>query len=657
MYRDCPALSVRALRTFRPLLEALEERWVPSTVPVLSSLPGAQAAIYLDFDGHFEANWGSYGAITSPAYSTDSDLNNFSSTELANIEQIWRHVAEDFAPFNINVTTVEPPSFANGVALRVVIGGDSAWTGGTYGGIAYINSFTSSSVNTVYVFPNHLGNGYPKYVGDAASHEAGHAFGTRHQSAYSGTTKTADYQSGPGDGTAPIMGNSYSAARSLWWYGLSTSSTTYQDDMAVIASATNGFGYRVDDHGNQTSATSLIPTSTGAIEVSGNIEKMTDRDWFSFTTGAGTVTFTADVPNGYNNLDAAIELYDSAGVLITSASPTNSFDASITLSVSGGSYYVVVSGSGPSSGSSATNYGFNVGAYSLVGSIVPVSGEAPAAPSSLNAAAVSASSIALTWTDNATSESGYRIERLINGVWTQVATVGANVTSWQESGLNAGASYSYRVRAYNGFGTSDYSNIASATTDTVAGSAPAAASNLTASLKTKPSLRSVLSWVDNSANESGFYVERSTDGGASWSRIATVGANTTSYSDYNVVKGSVTSYRVIAFNEFGSASTSNTAEVGSTTSGGNGKGAKNGPDAGDPLDAGFRYQTQVTPSWNNAPSTAGLDQAFEQLHDRENPAAEKSPVFGNRAELNTNVVLEAVFGAWDVGLNNGLMFA
>lgn len=225
---------------FRPNLEHLEQRWVMDAVPAFSSLPTATATLYLDFNGHYESSWGSYGAITSPAYDTDGNAASFSSTELANIEKIWRYVAEDYAPFNINVTTVEPSSFANGAALRVVIGGNSSWAGGTYGGIAYVNSFTSSIVNTVYVFPENLGNGYPKYVGDAASHEAGHAFGLKHQSAYSGTTLTASYQSGPGDGTAPLMGNSYSASRSLWWYGLTTSSTTYQDDMAVIASSTNG---------------------------------------------------------------------------------------------------------------------------------------------------------------------------------------------------------------------------------------------------------------------------------------------------------------------------------------------------------------------------------------------------------------------------------
>src|SRR5205085_150466 len=115
-------------------------------------------------------------------------------------------------PFNINVTTVEPPSFADGVALRVSIGGDGAWLGQVAGGVGYVGSFTNSEVNTVFVFADNLANGYAKYVGDASSHEAGHAFGLEHQSTYNSRRRLVDeYSTGPGDGRAPLMGNSYTA--------------------------------------------------------------------------------------------------------------------------------------------------------------------------------------------------------------------------------------------------------------------------------------------------------------------------------------------------------------------------------------------------------------------------------------------------------------
>jgi predicted phage tail protein len=87
-----------------------------------------------------------------------------------------------------------------------------------------------------------------------------------------------------------------------------------------------------------------------------------------------------------------------------------------------------------------------------------------AAPTNLTATAAGVRTIALNWTDNSAGESGFQIERSINGRgFSQIATVGANVTSFSESGLRRGRTYSYRVRAYNSSGYSAYTNIAGAT--------------------------------------------------------------------------------------------------------------------------------------------------------------------------------------------------
>ncbi len=91
----------------------------------------------------------------------------------------------------------------------------------------------------------------------------------------------------------------------------------------------------------------------------------------------------------------------------------------------------------------------------------------PAAPSGLTATPISSSQINLAWTDNASNEDGFKIERC-QGVgcssFGEIATVGANVTTFPNTGLTASTSYSYRVRAYNAGGNSAYSNTASATT-------------------------------------------------------------------------------------------------------------------------------------------------------------------------------------------------
>ena len=88
----------------------------------------------------------------------------------------------------------------------------------------------------------------------------------------------------------------------------------------------------------------------------------------------------------------------------------------------------------------------------------------PADPTGLSADVAGPDSISLSWTDNATNETGYRIERsLTSGTgFTEIATVGANVSSYTDTGLTTGTTYYYRVQAYNAGGTSGYSNEASA---------------------------------------------------------------------------------------------------------------------------------------------------------------------------------------------------
>ncbi len=165
----------------------------------------------------------------------------------------------------------------------------------------------------------------------------------------------------------------------------------------------------------------------------------------------------------------------------------------------------------------------------------------PGAPTNLAAVSVSSSRIDLSWTDNATSEAGFKIERSTDGVsFSQIATRSANVTSFSNTNLLAGILYHYRVRAYAGADHTDYSNVASAVTQ----AAPAAPTNLSAAAAA--SSRIVLSWTDNATNEAGFKVERGTDGVA-FSQIALLGANATTYSSTNLVANTTYYYRVRAY--------------------------------------------------------------------------------------------------------------
>src|SRR4051794_2377695 len=94
-------------------VEAVEQRTLLagsplSSLPSLSSLPGAPAALYLDLHGEAQQNWGMATVPAIPAYDIDSDPTTFSAQELSNIQLIWQRVAEAYSPYNINVTTVDP---------------------------------------------------------------------------------------------------------------------------------------------------------------------------------------------------------------------------------------------------------------------------------------------------------------------------------------------------------------------------------------------------------------------------------------------------------------------------------------------------------------------------------------------------------------------
>lgn len=90
----------------------------------------------------------------------------------------------------------------------------------------------------------------------------------------------------------------------------------------------------------------------------------------------------------------------------------------------------------------------------------------PTAPSNLSATSASMTQINLSWVDNSGNESGFAIERSIDGVnWQSLGSVSANATTHADVGLACGTSYSYRVRAAGNGGTfSSYTNTASATT-------------------------------------------------------------------------------------------------------------------------------------------------------------------------------------------------
>lgn len=183
----------------------------------------------------------------------------------------------------------------------------------------------------------------------------------------------------------------------------------------------------------------------------------------------------------------------------------------------------------------------------------------PAAPTGLSATVIACDQIDLAWTDNANNETLFKIERGTDGVnFSQIATVGADVTAYSDTSVAESTTYYYRVRASNSGGDSAYSNVANATTPACPVNPPAAPTNLAASAPACDQID--LTWTDNADNEDNFVIERGTDG-VNFVLLDTVGANVTSYNDTTVAENTTYYYRVKATNGDGDSAYSNVANA------------------------------------------------------------------------------------------------
>jgi hypothetical protein len=204
----------------------------------------------------------------------------------------------------------------------------------------------------------------------------------------------------------------------------------------------------------------------------------------------------------------------------------------------------------------------------------------PTAPSGLSASATGPTTILVTWTDESADETSFKVERKTGagGTYGQVGVVGANTTTFGDTGLSPSKTYFYRVSACNSGGCSSPSNEDSATTPGVPPDAP---TNLSATATGPETID--LGWADNSNNEAGFKVERKVDGGPDpFLVVATTGPNTTSATDSGLTANTTYRYRVFAYNPSGDSPSS--SEVTETT----------WPAAGPNLSIGGMYITQST---------------------------------------------------------------
>ncbi len=337
-------------------------------VPKLNSYPSASAVIFLDFDGHRVSgtSWNYMG----PLLCNPSGLDNTKITE------IFNRVAEDYRPFNINITTDSTEFFKAPInqRTRIIITTSYEWYG-VAGGVAFTGSFSWYDDTPAFVFSS-LHNYKTKDIAEASSHEAGHTLGLSHQAKYDvNCNKVSEYNSGEGSGEigwAPIMGAGYSRNLTLWHNGPNSyGCSNFQSDLSVITSALNGFGYRIDDHGTTFESATVPVFNANNFEMTGVVSRNTDQDYFQFSMPSNgrfqlnAIPYNVGTGNAGSNLDLQVTLYNNSKEPVSVYNPGTLLNSVADTSLNAGIYYLKVEGKG---NQFAPEYA-SLGSYSLLGRI------------------------------------------------------------------------------------------------------------------------------------------------------------------------------------------------------------------------------------------------------------------------------------------------
>ena len=356
----------------------------------LHSRLGSARTIYLDFNGQTISGtqWAAddAGPYSALPYSLDG-LASFTTVEQDAIQEIWQRVAEDYSPFDVDVTTQDPGAAAidrttaadtvYGTRMLVTNSPAADVTSSTTG-VAFLGAFdrVGTGINghdglqPAWAFPAGLSFD-TKRVSDVIIHELGHTLGLSHD----GQTGGVDPVYYRGHGVwGPIMGAGYTRPVVQFSKGEYTNANNFEDDLAVIQS--HGAVARPDDHTNViASATPFTTSASGVITPA----TTPDGDMFKYTAPtSGNVTFTVTPAPAGPNLDVLLRVYSqSATVLGTNNPPATLVDertatglgASITLPVTAGvSYYPQVTSTGFLTGATGYTRYASLGQYTLTAS-------------------------------------------------------------------------------------------------------------------------------------------------------------------------------------------------------------------------------------------------------------------------------------------------
>ena len=346
------SLDAACAAVSRPIVEQFERRVLfaaLSALPILHSNPTAQAKLFIDFNGNAAmSDWLGFQVTQTGAYDTDGNKNDFSTSELADINEIWQRVSEAYSPFNIDVTTQDPGNRDNRRTVQILVGGSvDDWFKEEAGGVAPLGAFYNGAPNVGFVFSDDA-FGDTRYIGQAVIHEAGHTFGLYHHSSLT-PDGAIDEEYDPGNAAfGPVMGFPIFSERMLWANTAASinGEVGRQDDLAILSGPANGFGYRFDDHGNtRFGGMTLNPDSSGNATASGIIERNTDIDAFNFSAGTGTLRIDLNNAPFAPMLDGSVKVVDPFGTVIAEQA-TASLDETLIVNITAGTYTVFVSGAG-----------------------------------------------------------------------------------------------------------------------------------------------------------------------------------------------------------------------------------------------------------------------------------------------------------------------
>lgn len=201
--------------------------------PVGGSRPGAPVTIYLDFDGETVE-----GTAWNDPSANEQAEPVFNMDPATGLDQnaIWERIAEDYAPFNVNVTLTNPGADAlyKSSADDATYGSHLVFTdsypefGEGSGGIAFVGGTGSEYLSPAFVFTQGVG-GNTESAADAGAHEVGHNFGLSHDGFGS-----AEYYQPEGGIWGPIMGAPYNSPLTQWSNGDYAQATNQEDDLALI---------------------------------------------------------------------------------------------------------------------------------------------------------------------------------------------------------------------------------------------------------------------------------------------------------------------------------------------------------------------------------------------------------------------------------------